>query len=76
MMTALPKNTPTLQASNTGNHTRVDNVFCSVNLIQAVISCDTNPSHHPLKTYHYPVITTINISVQSSEEEMCKGNPG
>ena len=68
-MMALPKNTPTLQASSTGNHTRVDNVFCSANLIQAVISCDTSPSCRPLKTDHYPVITTIDISVQSSEEE-------
>jgi hypothetical protein len=71
MMMALLKDTPMLQASSTGNHTRVDNIFCSANLIQAVVSCDTNPSRCPLKTDHYPIITTIDISVQTSEEEKC-----
>ena len=69
MMMALPKNTPTLQASSTGNHTRVDNVFCSANLIQAIVSCDTNPSRCPLKTDHYPIITIINVAVQLAKRK-------
>jgi len=70
MMMALPKDTPTLQASSTGNHTRVDNVFCNANLNRAIVSCDTNPSRRPLKTDHYPIITIIDIAVQVSEEEV------
>ena len=69
MKMALPKDTPTLKASSTGNHTRVDNVFCSENLLQAIISCDTNPSRRPLKADHYPIITIIDVSVEASEEE-------
>ena len=66
---ALPKDIPTLKASSTGNHTRVDNVFCSENLLQAIISCDTNPSRRPLKADHYPIITIFDISVEAGEEE-------
>ena len=65
----LPKDTPTLKASSTGNYTRVDNVFCSKNLLQAIISCDTNPSWWPLKADHYPIITIFDISVEAGVEE-------
>ena len=69
MKMALPKDIPTLKASSTGNHTRVDNVFCSKNLLQAIISCDTNPSRRPLNADHYPIITIFDISVEAGEEE-------
>ena len=66
MKMVLPKDTPTLKASSTGNYTRVDNVFCSENVLQAIISCDTNPSRRPLKADHYPIITIFDISGSNS----------
>ena len=30
---------PTLWAFNTRNHTRVDNIFCSENLLDSIIEC-------------------------------------
>ena len=43
MRMVLPKDIPTLEASSTKNYTRVDNVFCSVELHKLFILCDTFP---------------------------------
>ena len=43
MTMALPRGIPTLQAMNTKNWTRVDNVFTTENLAESLICCDTDP---------------------------------
>ena len=54
MHMALPKDIPTLEACSTKNHTRLDNVFCSMGLHKQFISCNTYPHWRPQKTDHMP----------------------
>jgi len=70
MKMALPKDIPTLKASSTGNLTRVDNVFCSESLLNAVISCDIEPDRQPVKADHYPVITVLDVAVNTGHQEL------
>ena len=42
MKMALPPYTATLCAHNSGNYTRVDNVFCTASLLDLVVKCDTD----------------------------------
>ncbi|PIL24452.1 transcription factor [Ganoderma sinense ZZ0214-1] len=58
---ALPAGIPTLEALNTRNLTRPDNVFCSSDLTDLVSRCGTAPHLRPTKTDHFPVLTTLNI---------------
>ena len=51
----------TLQAHNTGNPTRVDNVFCTEAIMDTIIKCNTDDAARPVKTDHYPIITQIDI---------------
>jgi exonuclease III len=60
MKMALPPGIPTLKAFGTGNHTRVDNVFCSENTLDNITQCDAGETR-PQKTDHYPIITTLDI---------------
>ncbi|KII88885.1 hypothetical protein PLICRDRAFT_109303, partial [Plicaturopsis crispa FD-325 SS-3] len=59
---ALPKDLPTLQAHNTGNYTRPDNVFINSEFLDAVVSCNTCPSLRPIHTDHFPILTVLDIS--------------
>lgn len=43
LLQALPKRIPTLIASNSGNHTRPNNVFVDTSIIHALISCQALP---------------------------------
>jgi exonuclease III len=61
MKMALPPFIPTLQAHNTGNHTRVDNIFCMERLMDTIIKCKTDDAARPVKTNHYPIITQFDI---------------
>ena len=61
MKMALPLAIPTLRAQNTGNLTRVDNVFCTESLMDALVKCDTDEASRPVKTDHFPIITQIDI---------------
>ena len=61
MKMALPPFIPTLRSRSTGNHTRVDNIFCTEDLIDAIIKCDMDDANHPVKTDHYLIITQLNI---------------
>jgi len=61
MKMALPPFILTLQVHNTGNHTRVDKVFCTEQLMNTVIKCKTDNVARPVKTDHYPIITQFNI---------------
>ena len=61
MKMALPPFTPTLKAHNTGNYTRVDNIFCSESIMDAIIKCNTDDTTRPIKMDHFPIITQIDI---------------
>ena len=60
MKMVLPPFVPTLRLHSTSNHTRVDNIFCMENLIDAIIKCDTDDTNRPVKTDHYPIVTQLN----------------
>ena len=61
MKMALPPLIPTLRSHSTGNHTRIDNVFCTEELMDLIIKCNTEDSTRPIKTDHYPIVTQIDI---------------
>jgi hypothetical protein len=61
MKMALPLFIPTLRAHSTGNHTRVDNVFCTEDLMNAIIRCKTDDATCLVKTDHYLIITQLDI---------------
>lgn len=66
MCMALPKGIPTLEALNTKNYTRPDNVFCSSELLGSFISCNTNPSSRPPQTHHLPILSELNTELHPS----------
>ena len=47
MHMTLAKDIPTLEASSTKNYTRVDNIFCSAELLDNFVSCNTYPQWRP-----------------------------
>ena len=53
-----------LEACATKNYMRVDNVFCSADLIDTFISCNTYPQLHPQKTDHMPVISVLEMELE------------
>jgi hypothetical protein len=61
MKMALPPYIPTLRAHNTGNRTRVDNVFCTEELMDAIIKCKADNAARLVKTDHFPIVTQFNI---------------
>ena len=61
MYMALAKDIPTLEACVMKNHTRVNNVFCSGELQDRFISCNTYPQWRPQKTDHMPIISIVDI---------------
>ena len=61
MQMVLPKDIPTLEVCMTKNFTRVDNIFCSTELHDSFISCDTMPQWRPQKTDHMPIIAVMEI---------------
>jgi hypothetical protein len=61
MKMPLPPSIPTLRVHNTGNHTRVDNVFCTENTMDAIIKCNTDNTSQPVRTDHYLIDTQIDI---------------
>jgi ribonuclease HI len=59
---ALPKDIPTLEAMRTKNLTRPDNVFMSKELIDRLVYCNTKPEERALRTDHFPILTTLDVS--------------
>jgi hypothetical protein len=60
---ALPRDIPTLEARNTGNWTRPDNVWRCSDTPSPFISCDIDPSLRPAHTDHLPIISVIDLSL-------------
>ena len=65
---ALPKDIPTLEASSMKNYTRVDDVFCSPDIFDCFIECDTYPHWCPQKTDHMPIISKLDIEPLESTQ--------
>jgi len=61
---AFPKDIPTLEAKSTKNWTCPDNVFCSMNSVDAIVSCDTNPGLRGPGADHVPILTVLDLQVQ------------
>jgi hypothetical protein len=59
----LPKGLPTLEVMSTKNWTRPDNVFCSANLVDKIIRCDTDPSRRGPGADHVPIVTTVELPI-------------
>ena len=64
MEMALPKGIPTLEAMATKNWTRLDNVFCSDNLGDKVITCTTDPCLRGPGTDHVLILMTLELPVE------------
>ncbi|KIJ06408.1 hypothetical protein PAXINDRAFT_24238, partial [Paxillus involutus ATCC 200175] len=64
MVMALPKNMPTLEALATRNWTRPDNVFCSDNTTESIVSCHTEPALRGPLTDHVPILTVLDLEIQ------------
>ncbi|PIL37604.1 hypothetical protein GSI_01298 [Ganoderma sinense ZZ0214-1] len=60
---SLPAGVPTLEVLSTRNLTRPDNVFCSADLSDLLMGCTTAPQLRPTKTDHFPILTTLDISL-------------
>lgn len=63
MLQLLPGNIPTLQSTATGNWTCPDNVFGTEGLLDAVVSCTTEPYLCGPKTDHLPILLALNLEV-------------
>ena len=61
------KDIPTLEACSTKNYTRVNNIFCSAELIDNFVSCNTYPQWRPQKTDHLPIISELEIEPERTE---------
>lgn len=60
----LPAEIPTLEAMNTKNLTRPDNVFCSSGLTPRFVVCKVDRASQPPKTDHFPVIMQLDLEVR------------
>ena len=67
---ALPKHIPTLKVMASKNYTRTDNVFVSIDMHNALITCDTKPYDQPPRTDHMPIDTTIDLELRRNTEKM------
>lgn len=63
---ALPAGIPTLEALRSRNLTRPDNVFCSPDALDSLRCCTTAPHLRPVKTDHFPILTTLDIPLPAS----------
>ena len=68
MTMTLSKNIPTLWATCTKNLTRPDNVFCGNGTFELITQCMTLPHLQPPCTDHFPIMTTLNISMAQSPD--------
>lgn len=69
MLQLLPCGIPTLQANNTGNWTRPDNVLGTETIVDSLISCDTDPSQRGPRTDHVPILLTLELDTSKLSTE-------
>ncbi|KAJ3792890.1 hypothetical protein GGU11DRAFT_653855, partial [Lentinula aff. detonsa] len=65
---ALPEHLPTLCAHNSGNYTRVDNVFCSEGLMENIAVCRTILAKRPVLTDHIPIQTIVDTRAPHADQ--------
>jgi len=70
MKMALPRDLATLESTATKNWTRVDNVFCSADLLQSFLLCDVDPTRRPANTDHFPILSTVDIVPMVAKESV------
>ena len=63
MTMVLPPALPTLEALNTKNLTRPDNVFVSQGIAKRVTTCKTSPELRPPRTDHFPIFLKIDVNL-------------
>lgn len=68
MIQLLPCGIPTLQSLATGNWTRPDNILGTELLLDAVISCNTDPSQQGPKTDHVPIKLILELETPRAAE--------
>jgi hypothetical protein len=61
LVMALPKGIPTLKHMVTKMYSRPDNVFCTDNLTDYIVKCDTLAALQPPKTDHFPIVTVLSL---------------
>ena len=66
MKMALPPLIPTLCAHSTGNHMRVNSVFCDKILYEVITICNTDEESRPIKSDHFPIVTQSNFLMVKS----------
>src|SRR5258706_2456957 len=59
---ALPHDIPTLEARNSGNWTRPDNVWRNTDSPSSFISCNVDPTIRPALTDHLPIVSVIDLT--------------
>jgi hypothetical protein len=64
----LPLGIPTLEHFVTKNLHRVDQVFCSQDLLPHIDQCYTMPECRPPKMDHFPIMTVLNLDMACNEE--------
>ena len=69
MVMTLPKWLPTMQSMFTKNWTRVDNIFCTNNIADSIITCDTAPDRRGPGTNHVPILTFLEVNVEVKNPE-------
>jgi len=67
LIQALPQGIATLEASNTKNHTRPDNVFCSAELEHTFTQCSVEYQLRPVITDHFPIISTLDLRPERTD---------
>jgi hypothetical protein len=63
MLMILPKDIPTLEAKAMKNWMRPDNVFCSTNTEELVVTRDTGPQLRGPGTDHIPILIMLELPV-------------
>lgn len=66
MRMALAGGIATLEASNTKNRTRPDNVFCSTDLLNTFIYCDVEEELRLVSADHFPIISILDLTPEQS----------
>jgi hypothetical protein len=61
LVQVLPPAIATLEASNTMNHTRPDNIFCSSELENRFTKCKVEYHLRPVVTDHFHIISSLNL---------------
>jgi len=65
---ALPPGIPTLEHFVTKNLHRVDQVFCSQDLLSHIDQCHTMPECRPPKMDHFPIKTVLSLDMARNDE--------